>query len=148
MDLQPLIEELAKPEYAGLSDQEAADAVNAKTVSARVPVDTWQIKQYAVEQGVWAKLKVAIRSGDTPAEVYGLCSSIVDWIDDPSGKIGRVDIDLPSVQTMLSALVQAGLATQDQIDTIKAMADQTLRWVDVNGIGTIGIGYVRNARGA
>ena len=120
MDLQPLIDELAKPEYSGLSDQEAADAVNAKTVSVRVPVDTWQIKQYAVEQGVWAKLKVAIRSSDTPAEVYGLCSSIVDWIDDPSGKIGKVDIGLPSVQTMLASLVQAGLATQAQIEALAA----------------------------
>lgn len=148
MNLEALAEELAKPEYAGMTDQEAADAVNAKTVAVRVPVDTWQIKQYAVEQGVWGAMKVALRSSDTPAEVYGLCSSIVDWIDDPSGKIGRVDVDLPSVQTMLGSLVLTGLATQAQVDAIVAMADQTLRWVDVNGIGTVGIGYVRNARGA
>lgn len=32
MDLKPLVEELAKPEYAGKSDAEAAAMVNAKTV--------------------------------------------------------------------------------------------------------------------
>ena len=32
---QALIEELSKPEYASLSDQKAADAVNAKMVAGR-----------------------------------------------------------------------------------------------------------------
>ena len=35
MNEQALINELRKPEYQGLSDQDAADAINAKTVVAR-----------------------------------------------------------------------------------------------------------------
>ena len=38
MNEQALIDELRKPEYAGLTDQQAADAVNAKTVQQSAPV--------------------------------------------------------------------------------------------------------------
>lgn len=36
MNYQILVSELAKPEYTGLSDQAAADAINAKTVAVDV----------------------------------------------------------------------------------------------------------------
>jgi len=35
MNMQALIDELSKPEYVGLSDQIAADTINAKTVETR-----------------------------------------------------------------------------------------------------------------
>ena len=38
MNEQALIDELKKPEYQGLTDQQAADAINAKTVVVRSPV--------------------------------------------------------------------------------------------------------------
>ena len=41
--------ELAKPEYVGLSNQEAADRVNAKRVTVRRPVPTWRVRQEAIE---------------------------------------------------------------------------------------------------
>jgi hypothetical protein len=147
MNLDALATELAKPEYATLSDQEAADAINAKTVTVRRLVDTWRIKQYAIEQGVWAKLKLAKDSALAPDELKGLCISILDWIDDSAGKIQTVDMDLPSVQYMLAGLVQATLATQEQVNAIIAMANTPIRWVDSVGIGTIGDGHVRSMRG-
>lgn len=147
MDLQPLADELAKPEYAGLSDQEAADAINAKEVTVRRLVETWRVKQYAIEQGVWAKLKLAKDSPLAPDELKGLCISILDWIDDSAGKIQTVDMDLPSVQYMLGGLVQASLATQEQMAAIIAMANTPIRWVDHVGMGTIGDGHIRSLRG-
>jgi hypothetical protein len=147
MNLLALATELAKPEYALMSDQEAADAINAKTVTVRRLVDTWRIKQYAIEQGVWAKLKLAKDNALASDELKGLCISILDWIDDSAGKIQTVDMDLPSVQYMLAGLVQAPLATQDQVNAIIAMADTPIRWVDSVGIGTVGDGHVRSMRG-
>ena len=147
MNLQPLQEELAKPEYSGLSDQAAADLVNAKTVAVRELVPCWLVKQLAIESGYWAAIKIASQSSDVPLAVRGVALSAVDWIDDSSGKIQNVDMDSPAVLAMLSGLVAAGLLTESQSNDLQALADQTKRWVDVVGIGTVGIGFVRNARG-
>ncbi|NBW19057.1 MAG: hypothetical protein EBR82_64885 [Caulobacteraceae bacterium] len=147
MSLAALVVELAKPEYSGLSDQAAADAVNAKTVSVRELVPCWLVKQLAIESGYWAAIKIASQSSDVPLAVRGVALSAVDWIDDSSGKIQNVDMDSPAVMAMLSGLVAASLLTQSQSNDLRSLADQTKRWVDVVGIGTVGIGYVRNARG-
>ena len=147
MNLAALIAELVKPEYFGLSDQAAADAVNAKTVSVRELVPCWLVKQLAIESGYWAAIKIASQSTDVPLQVRGVALSAVDWIDDSSGKIQNVDMDSTAVLAMLGGLVAAGLLTQSQSDDLRSLADQTKRWVDVVGIGTVGIGYVRNARG-
>lgn len=147
MNLDPLITELAKPEYSGLSDQAAADLVNAKTVAVRELVPCWLVKQLAIESGYWAAIKIASQSSDVPLQVRGVALSAVDWIDDSSGKIQNVDMDSPAVLAMLSGLVAAGLLTQSQSDDLQALADQTKRWVDVVGLGTVGIGFVKNARG-
>jgi hypothetical protein len=147
MNLEPLATELAKPEYASLTDQQAADAINAKTVTVRRLIETWRIKQYAIEQSIWGKVKVALRKNDTPDEVYGLCSQLIDWVDDQAGKIQTVDVDLASVQMMLGGLVQIGVATQEQVNAILAMADTPIRWVDSVGMGTIGDGHIRSVRG-
>jgi hypothetical protein len=147
MDLTPLIEELSKPEYAGLSDEAAADAVNAKTVAVRELVPCWLVKQLAIESGYWAAIKIASQSSDVPLAVRGVALSAVDWIDDSSGKIQNVDMDSTAVLAMLGGLVAAGLLTQSQSDDLQALADQTKQWVDVVGLGTVGIGYIKNARG-
>lgn len=148
MDLAPLIQELAKPEYASMTDAEAAAAVNAKTVTVRKLVETWRVKQLAMEMGLWGKLRIVARnaSGEIPENVQGLAITVLDWIDDVSGKIQSVDMDLVSTQTMLGGLVVATLATQQQVDAIRALANVTIPWTQANGIGEVGIGFIRAAR--
>ena len=141
-----LSDELSKPQYAGLSDQAAAGAINAKTVVVRRPVELWKVKQLLIEQGIWASLKIAVRKTDTPDAVYGLCVSVIDWIDDPSGKVQTVDVDLLSVQSMLAGLVQVGTGTQANVAALLALANTDIRWVDSVGLGTVGDGSVRSAR--
>ncbi len=147
MNLEPLATELAKPEYADLTDQQAADTINVKTVTVRRLVETWRVKQYAIENGIWATLKLVRENTALSNDVRGLCISIIDWVDDSAGKIQTVDMDLPSVQYMLGGLVTATLATQEQVNAILAMADTSIRWVDSVGMGTIGDGHVRSVRG-
>ena len=68
---QALIEELSGPEYATMSDQAAADAVNAKTVTERQPVDSGELQDACMALGVWAKLEAAAETGkaDPPASL-------------------------------------------------------------------------------
>jgi hypothetical protein len=146
MNLDALATELAKPEYASMSDQEAADVINAKTVTVRRLVETWRVKQYAIEQGIWATLKLARENTELPNELRGLCISILDWVDDSAGKIQTVDMDLPSVQYMLQSLVAVPLATQEQVNAILAMGSVTVAWTTHNSLPEIGRGLVANIR--
>lgn len=145
MNLEALATELAKPEYASMSDQQAADAINAKTVTLRQLVPTWQVKQYAIEQGIWPKI-VLIREDTEQSDLVlrGLCVSVVSWIDDPS--IQTIDVDLPKVQEMLGGLVAYAIATQEQAAAIIAMGSVTVPWTTHNGIGEVGRGLVQNIR--
>ncbi len=110
-------------------------------------INRFLYRQKFIENSIWGKVKVALRKSDTPDEVYGLCVQLVDWVDDSAGKIQTVDVDLPSVQMMLGGLVQIGLATQEQVAGIIAMANTSIRWVDSVGLGTVGDGHVKSARG-
>jgi hypothetical protein len=136
--LEALAEELRKPEYAGLSDEQTAAAVNNKLVLVREVVPTWKVKQHAIENGYYAAIALA---SDNP-----LCVNVIAWIDDQAGKIQSLDMDAAATIAMTSGLVQAGLMTESQKASLLALADVTKKWVDYVGIGEVGIGYVRAAR--
>jgi uncharacterized radical SAM superfamily protein len=139
---QALIDELSKPEYASMSDQAAADAINAKTVTVRKPVDLWMVVEHSSRNGYRAKLELARTNGNHPCQETAI--NILEYIN--SQRIQTVDMDLPSTREMVQALVQCQFATQAMADELLALADQTVRWVDHVGIGTLGRGGVQNAR--
>ena len=140
--MSPLATELSKPEYAGLLDQAAADAINAKveTVSQLVPI--WEVKQHAILNGYWPLVKAG--QLDANATKAGLCVSVIDWIDDP--KLSTIDVNLPEVQGMLSGLVSFSLMTQNQVNEVIALGSKTVSWTSTVGLPEVGIGLVQNAR--
>ena len=144
MNESALIDELRKPEYATMSDQQAADAVNAKTVGIRQPVAADRVQAAAIASGLWAIVKIAAQNTALPNPPRGAAMSFVDWIE-----AGRpIDMDGGTVQGVGQVLLAYNLATQPQLDALQALADTAARWVDVQGIGEVGIGYVINARRA
>lgn len=144
MSLQALAAKIREPQYAGLSDQLVADAVNGLRVSVRRPVPTWLVRQTAIEGGYWPSL-IEARESTTPA-VRGLAITVLAWIDDQSGTIQSVDMDRPAVVTMRAALVAAGIVTQDQADALSALADASIPWTESVGLPEIGVGLIINAR--
>lgn len=140
--MNALIEELSKPEYASLTDQEAADAINAKTVDVAVKVPNWKIKQHAVLNGYWPVVKAGQLDADTAKA--GLCTTIIDWIEDT--RISTTDFSLPQVQSMIAGLVSYSLITQAHADELNAMATETVSWTSTVGLPEVGIGLVGNAR--
>ena len=140
--MQALIDELKKPEYASLSDQAAADAINAKTVAIRQPVELWKVEEHASRKGYRAKLERASTNENHPCQEIAL--NILAYIN--SARLNTVDMDLPDTQMMVGALVQCQFATQPMADELLALADQTVRWVDHEGIGEVGRGAIYNAR--
>jgi hypothetical protein len=143
MNEQALIDELKQPQYAGLTDQQAADAVNAKTVTIRQPVDSGLLMDACMAAGIWAKLEAANQPGssDPPAS---LARTMMERLKQPR----PLDFDNPAVQQNVADCIQHGLITQEQQQQLSGLANKVLRWVDVEDIGEVGIGYVINARKA
>jgi hypothetical protein len=144
MNEQALIDELKKPEYLGLSNQQAADALNAKTVSTTREVPARELQQLCSENGLWGVLKIAALDTTLQNPPRGAAVNFIDWIT--SGN--PLNVNNPAVQVQAGLLIAHGLATAEQIAAISALGTVTARWVDVNGIGECGIGYVINARKA
>lgn len=141
-NIDPLITELQKPEYSELSDQQAADAINAKTVEIVVFVENSEIKRQAIMAGIWPGIIAGQR--DANQQKAGLCIGVVEWLNDT--RMPRTDMDLITVQTMLAGLVSSGLMTQEQATAIDGMKNRSIPWTEHNGLPEIGIGLVRAAR--
>ena len=139
---QALIDELSLPQYASISDQAAADAINAKTMTARRLVPTADIVAHATMNGYRHKITIAAANASNPCQ--GLAIDILAYID--SVKIQNVDMDLPETQEMLTAMVQCGFATEQQVASLDALANRTLRWVDHVLAGTQSAHSVRVIR--
>jgi len=144
MNEQALIEELKKPEYAGLTDQQAADAVNAKTVTIRQPVDAAILRKTLAIRGRWGGLQRVANNFESPDPPYQQARTLIDMITAGDG----INADEPAVADGAPILVQHGLLDASDLQAMSALANKTLRWVDVEGIGEVGIGYVINARRA
>ncbi len=142
MNLQPLVDELRKPQYQSMTDAEAAAAINAKAVAIRQLVPNWKIKQTAILSGYWAAVKAGQLSANTIAA--GLCVSVIDWVTDP--KIESTDMDIPGVQQMIDGLLTFGFITTTQANDLDALADATVNWTSQNALPEIGIGLIQNAR--
>jgi hypothetical protein len=144
MTQDPLVDELRKPEYAALDDQQAADAVNAKTVTYRRPASSADVKAAAIRAGYWADIDIGCDSTD--ASTRRLCRNVRGWLEDCAGKLPTLDVDNPATATMLDALVDKGLITGDNKAELLALGEATQSWAESVGIGVVGIGAVRNAR--
>jgi hypothetical protein len=140
--MQALIDELSKAEYASLSDQAAADRINAKTVAVRKPVDLWMVEEHASRKGYRAKLERASKTEGHPCQEVAL--NILAYIN--SARLNTVDMDLPDTQLMVGAMVQCQFATQTMADELLALANQTIKWTELVGLPEIGVGLVQNAR--
>lgn len=137
-----LSDELSKPQYAGLSDQQAADAINANTVTVQQTVAIHKVKEYAIVNGIWPKLKAGQASSNP--QVAALCISVLDWVDDP--RISTLDVNKPEVQAMLDGLVSAQIMSANNKAAVIAMGSKVVSWTSQNGLPEIGIGLVINAR--
>ena len=144
MNEQALIDELKQPQYQTMTDQQAADAINAKTVVVRSPVSADKVQETASVNGLWGALKMAALDSTLTNPPRGAAIAFIDWVESSR----PLNTDNPAVQQMAGMLIQHSLATVAQITEINDLANAVVRWVDAEGIGECGIGYVINARKA
>jgi len=144
MDFTPLCDELKKPEYQDKTDQEAADLINAKTEVIRKPVDCGALKAYAIKQGFYAVIEENCTSSDVGKR--HLCLNIKAWIDDIGNRLMTVNMDDPVTMDMMVGLVAYDIVDAVDADAMSVMGSVTMKWVDLNGYGELGIGLVQAAR--
>lgn len=115
-----LATEIQQPAYAGMSDGEIAAALNAVSASTRRAVPLAALLATAALNGSYAAVKAAAESEAAPAQVRGVCASVLVLL---SGVFQEVNLDDPRVQASLGALAQSGVLTQAQMAEIDALAD-------------------------
>lgn len=147
MDLSPLIDELQKPEYIGKTDAECADMVNAKTVTVRQPVSAARIKRRAIELGAWSDIVIASEDASDVGRRRAALD-VVAWLDDPRSSLDDIDLDAVEVQAIVAACVTHGLISVEVLGLLQNMPNNVRRWVDVNGLGDVGVSRTKEAREA
>ena len=122
-----LATEIQQPAYAGMSNDEIVDALNAVSASTRRAVPLSALLATAALNGSYAAVKAAAESEAAPAQVRGVCASVLVLL---SGVFQEVDLDDARVHACLGTLAQAGVLTAAQMGEIDALADVpgTARW--------------------
>jgi hypothetical protein len=146
---QALLDELPKPEYASMSNQAAADAINAKTLTIRVPVPTADAITHASTEGYYCSIKDASEQppstqGTPQSQCRAAAINIRAFVESP--KTINIDMDSQSAINMKTAMAGCGFATPQQVASLDALANRTVRWVDLNGVGNQSADSIRVAR--
>ena len=137
MDLLALRSELAKPGYVGLSDAEAAAAINAKTVTVQRPVASADARRYLMLVGKWPRIAGIARGLITPANEDQALSAVA--LVEGLSMIDSFDLEVPAykaaVEAQLAACAATGLIAAEDTAAIMALAD-----ADVPGDHSFGRG--------
>jgi hypothetical protein len=143
MNEQALIDELKQPQYAGLTDQQAADAVTAKAVQIRQPVDAGKLMDAMISLGVWRKLVAAAlpNATDPPASTAQTMMTRIQ-------QNRAIDLDNAAVQTIVQDCITYSLMTQAEAQQLNTLGDAVIPWTAANDVGDVGLGAVINARRA
>jgi hypothetical protein len=79
--MQALIDEYSKSEYASMSDQAAADAINLLMITIPVNVPIGAIIKYAVDNGIYGKVNADAYDPSLPKEQRVAIWNIKGWVD-------------------------------------------------------------------
>ncbi len=120
MTQEILAAELQQPQYAGMTDAEIMAALNEVGAVTRRAVPLASLLATAALNGSYAAVKAAAESEAAPAQVRGVCASVLVLL---SGVFQEINLDDPRVQASLGALAQSGVLTQAQMAEIDALAD-------------------------
>lgn len=133
VDYVALKAEIAKPEYAGMSDEQIIATLSVKTYAMKVDVSISDVESYLRLHGLvfmlrrWVEAAVAANNIN-PAVVAG--AELIDMIESP--RLSRFETSNPqryaALQAMLGGLVQAsaGGMQQADMDALLALANHTV----------------------
>lgn len=129
-----LSEEIAKPAYAGMTDEQAAAAINAATVPVPTPIDPLAVKRYLMVVGKWMLISALARGLVAGTDEQKLVAvALTEALDNMPSFDFTVPAYKAACQANLAACVAVGLMDQAHRDAIEAM--QTSNWPLWRGFG-------------
>ena len=140
MDFIRLKALLDKPEFAGLSDADAARALNTPSEPGSAQVH--DVVKLLVRQGAYAEIVLGARGTDDTAR---LCINSLRMLDYPD-QFGALDMNDSDLRAVVAELVTAGVLTQAQADACTALSDNVLTPAQVEGIDSPSVAQVQKAR--
>lgn len=105
--------------YAGMSDSEIAVSLSAATIRVRQRVPIERLQAVTMETGVYAALRTAVATPETPPQLVALCQTVLDLAN---ARFTDVDMDNPAAIEMFGALQQYRIITLEQAAAIDALA--------------------------
>jgi hypothetical protein len=148
--MTPLQTELADPVYVGMSDAQAAAAVNAKSTRAPVALADWahwpyeDATYYQLTQAAAAILPAAADPNYPQAlAVKTAATTILGYIT--NARIAHINLDLPSTQAAIAALAGAAVISVDFVKRVDALANVPW-WQSAGMTRRVTTIDVRNAR--
>jgi hypothetical protein len=131
MDHLALKAELVNEFYAALSHEDAAAAVNAKTVTMGRQVHSGDIRAVLFKRGKWVgivKQANAARLGTDVSDSAALCQVIYD-LASSGASVDMTDSGTANaVNACLSALMAASVLTADDVAALLALASAAENW--------------------
>ena len=129
----PLAEQLAEL-FLNAQDQAVADRLNARTSTAAQPIPIFEFAMWAARTGVRAKLRAGL-SSDNPA-IADICDVALEVMHNPHAT--SLDPTDAGTVAMMTALVGAGVVSQEDVDGLKAYCTRAASRADlVFGFGSI-----------
>lgn len=119
-------DEIAKPEYEGMSDAEVAAALNAKTVSQPRVFTMREVRAVAQRMGEWPN--IVLRAEERPpTDAVKAAINAISTPDDQrftSGPTGGLQV----LGAGLTILAQAGDLSDGAVATIQALSAEDVPW--------------------
>lgn len=143
-------EELSKPEYAGLTDDQVVAAINAATATIDRPIEAVAVKRYLMVVGKWPRIAALAKGLVTGSESETLTAvALLEALDNMPSFDFTVPAYKAACQANLAACVSAGLMDQAHRDAIEAMSRPTVPLSQILGFRDgVPLGQVTMARRA
>ena len=147
MNIQALRTELQDASYSAMTDQEAADSLNAKTIDTFVPVDSaellaWSLVKNGGTSSRRRRIKEASTSHASP-DIQDLCEGALVMIDKDNTEF---DFNRPERVALLDALVAGGVLTAADKTALQNIATVQVSRADQLKLGRVKVGHVQIAR--
>ena len=147
MNYDKLKAELAEPAYADLSDTEAAELLNAKTIDSTQPISSAELLAWAGLAGRLARIDRAANDNKTVSNdnLRSVAMAAMKMIERDNTTL---DLSLADREAMLDVLVAGGVLTPDDKTSLQELvAVEISRAEELElGVDTVYPGHVENAR--
>lgn len=132
--------------YAGMSDQQAADAMNATTQTKTVIIPSNELLAWAAgaSAGQSPRLKKIRTAFNHESEQIAAIAEVADLMIRRDST--ALDLSRPDRQQMVGALQAAGVLSPEDVAALYAMAQQPASRAEILGTGVVGRRDVAMAR--